>query len=175
VQPAPAIERDSERLAALLARADVRLVIDSSAAARLAGQAAARGGTTAGCIWEVDCGARRCGTEPGPPTITALSEAMATPNVAFDGLMTFPGHVYRSRDRTEVAAAVADEQEAIAATLAAAPSGEIAAETISGGTTPTAWSTQARGQLTELRPGNYVFHDATQVAIGVSRSRSGAR
>jgi D-serine deaminase-like pyridoxal phosphate-dependent protein len=37
----------------------------------------------------------------------------------------------------------------------------------SGGSTPTAWRAQAAGPLTELRPGNYVFHDATQVALGV--------
>ena len=57
-----------ERLAALLERAEVMLVLDSIEAAREASALASRLDRTLRCRWEIDCGARRCGTEPGEVT-----------------------------------------------------------------------------------------------------------
>ena len=157
-----------ERLEALLERARVTFLVDGKVAAAAVGELARRLGATLPCLWEVDCGAGRCGTEPGPPSVVAAQRALDLPGVELDGFLTFPGHVYRSRTSAEVDAAVTDEQEAAHATLAAARAAGLTVQTLSGGTTPTAWRARSGGVLTELRPGNYVFHDATQVALGVA-------
>jgi D-serine deaminase-like pyridoxal phosphate-dependent protein len=85
----------------------------------------------------------------------------------FGGLMTFGGHAYAAADDAALDRAAADEREALAASAAALAEQGIDAATRSAGTTPTAHRLTRDSALTELRPGNYVFYDATQVALGL--------
>jgi D-serine deaminase-like pyridoxal phosphate-dependent protein len=71
-------------------------------------------------------------------------------------------------EATDVRGAADDERRALASTTAALERLGVAVPTRSAGTTPTAWALADAGPVTELRPGNYVFHDATQVALGAA-------
>ncbi len=64
-------------------------------------------------------------------------------------------------------AAAADERDALGDTAQALAALGIETAVRSAGTTPTAHALADAGPITEIRPGNYVFYDATQVALGV--------
>ena len=89
------------------------------------------------------------------------------PHASFDGLLTFGGHAYAATDRARSIAAADDEREAIVQTVDELLARGMEVKVRSVGTTPTSSAMRAAEGITEIRPGNYVFYDATQVALGV--------
>ena len=157
-----------EALVRLAARARLRVVVDDIAVLRAVEDACRRARVSAGYLWEVDCGAGRLGSEPGPVTAGLVAQAGSSRWTPFEGLMTFAGHVYRAGTPEEVAAIAAAEAGAVLSTAAELAGRGIEARALSTGTTPTAHHMELQRGITEARPGNYVFHDATQVALGVA-------
>lgn len=157
-----------DALSRLAVRADVRIVVDDLETLSLVETACRASGASLGYLWEVDCGVGRCGTAPGPTTAALIARARNEhPGVAFDGLMTFGGHAYAAADTAGIVAAAQDEKDALQETASALASLGIEARTLSAGTTPTSHQLVDAGPITEIRPGNYVFHDASQVTLGV--------
>lgn len=157
-----------ERLAALARRVRIRVALDSVEVVAGLDDACARHGVEIGYLWEVDCGVGRFGTPPGTPSAERIAEAVdVAAHASFDGLLTFGGHAYAASGAEGIAAAARDELEAITRTVAALAERGIEAEVRSVGSTPTAHAMRAADAITEIRPGNYVFYDATQVALGV--------
>jgi D-serine deaminase-like pyridoxal phosphate-dependent protein len=154
-----------KRLSSLARDACVRVVVDDSLHVALLDELCRRSRVEIGYLWEVDCGVGRFGTAPGQRTAQLIADAVASaPSCSFDGLLAFGGHAYNGA----VAAAAEDEREAIRTTLAALDARGIEARVRSIGTTPTAHVLEnPAAEITEIRPGNYVFYDATQVALGV--------
>jgi D-serine deaminase-like pyridoxal phosphate-dependent protein len=150
-------------------RVDVRVVLDDIATASMLNEAARRGGHTIRYLWEVDCGVGRCGTSPGTETADrVVSATRQFGHARFDGLMTFGGHAYAASDAAGLITAADDEKDALAQTAAALDELGISVRARSAGTTPTAHQLEEAGPITEIRPGNYVFYDATQVTLGVA-------
>jgi D-serine deaminase-like pyridoxal phosphate-dependent protein len=114
--------------------------------------------------WEVDCGTERLGTPPGSASADAIERAMALAGPRYAGLMTFAGHAYGAIDPELRRGIAIDEQRALAATAAELERRGIGPGTLSVGTTPLA--ALETPYATEYRFGNYVFCDATQVALG---------
>ena len=114
--------------------------------------------------WEVDSGAARLGTPPGEETAEALHSVRDLRRVRLAGVMTFPGHAYGAHDESELKAVAAEEANALRDTAQALEARGISPGVLSAGSTPLA----AHGDdvATEYRFGNYVFNDATQVALG---------
>jgi D-serine deaminase-like pyridoxal phosphate-dependent protein len=166
---APPIGGDRlERLLALARTTRVRVVVDGAEAVGMLDGACKRAGTAVGYLWEVDCGVGRFGTPPGEASADQIARALASADhCTFEGLLAFGGHAYAASDRTGVAAAAADEKRALTATAAALATRGIEVDVLSIGTTPTAHELASADGVTEIRPGNYVFYDATQVALGV--------
>jgi D-serine deaminase-like pyridoxal phosphate-dependent protein len=158
------------RLAALMENANVTLLLDSLDAAGWAAGLGQRLGRGVRCRWEIDCGARRCGTPPGADTVRLASDAFARPRLEFAGFLTFPGHAYGAQDVAGVDAALADEADALMQTAVPARQAGFPDGGASGGTTPTCLRMGDTSPLAEARPGNYVFNDATQVALGVAEA-----
>jgi D-serine deaminase-like pyridoxal phosphate-dependent protein len=164
------------RLAALARRVRLRVVLDSVEALEALIVACRSGGVRIPYLWEVDSGAGRLGTPPGAPTADALAGVPRSQECPFDGLMTFGGHAYAAMSDGDLDAAAEDERAALAASTAALAERGTDVATRSAGTTPTAHRLSADSGITELRPGNYVFYDATQVALGlVDRDRCALR
>ena len=86
---------------------------------------------------------------------------------AHDGLLTFGGHAYAATNRDGIVAAARDERNAISETVRALADRGIETRIRSIGSTPTSHVMEPCDAITEIRPGNYVFHDATQVALQV--------
>lgn len=121
--------------------------------------------------WEVDCGVRRLGTEPGEPTAAAIATVAGDRRARLAGIMTFAGHAYATTSTDELAAVAAAERAALDETVRALAARGIEPGELSVGTTPLSRADVNGGGAggvapTEARYGNYVFYDATQVALG---------
>ena len=159
-----------EALVKLTESAEIRVVLDGLETVELLNNACRRAGVVIPYLWEVDCGVQRCGTPPGSSTADFVTKALQRfPHALFDGLMTFGGHAYLAPDAAGITAAAEDEKEALSLTVEGLESRGIKARARSAGTTPTSHELNDAGPITELRPGNYVFYDATQVTLGVAR------
>lgn len=158
-----------DALVDLSRRVDVRVVLDGVQSVALLDEAARRAGHKLRYLWEIDCGVGRCGTLPGAATVEGVANATRQfVHAEFDGLMTFGGHGYAAADPAGVAAAAQDEKDALELTGTALAELGIQARARSAGTTPTSHQLAEAGPITEIRPGNYVFYDATQVTLGVA-------
>jgi D-serine deaminase-like pyridoxal phosphate-dependent protein len=118
---------------------------------------------------KVDVGFHRCGVDPHDPELPAWLVALASmPGLRLTGLISHAGHAYRARS-ADALAAVADEEARLLHDVAAAARNRgVALGEISVGATPTARYSAAMPGITELRPGNYVYFDRTQVALGAA-------
>lgn len=116
--------------------------------------------------WEVDCGTGRLGTPAGAATVAMLEPLTGLTGVRLAGLMTFPGHAYGVRSDPELAEVATAEGEALSMTAAALRARGIEPGVLSGGSTPAMRVDAGKAAMHEYRPGNYVFYDATQVALG---------
>jgi D-serine deaminase-like pyridoxal phosphate-dependent protein len=157
-----------ERLVALARRVRIRVAVDSVEVVSALDRACARHDTEIGYLWEVDCGVGRFGTPPGAASADPIAHALGiAAHASFDGLLTFGGHAYAATSPDEIAAAARDEHEALGQTVSALADRGIEATVRSVGSTPTTHAMESGEGITEIRPGNYVFYDATQVALGV--------
>jgi D-serine deaminase-like pyridoxal phosphate-dependent protein len=157
-----------ERLLALARRVRVRVVVDNVDVVAQLRRACRRAGVEVGFLWEVDCGVGRFGTAPGAATAEMVAHvAGGASHASFEGLLTFGGHAYGATSRDAILAAARDEREAIVETARALSDRGIETAVRSVGSTPTTLLMESADGITEIRPGNYVFCDATQVALGV--------
>lgn len=115
--------------------------------------------------WEIEVGAARLGTPPGEATALRL-EALAPNAPRLVGLMAFAGHSYAALTTTDRLAVLASERDALAITAAALRARGLEPGVLSVGSTPLAGL--AHAGVDEYRFGNYVFCDATQVALGTA-------
>lgn len=154
----------------LAARATLRLLIDDLGALRAIEAACAAAGRTLHAWLKVDCGYHRAGVDPASAEAVALLQALArSPTLAFDGILTHAGHGYHAATRAALEAIAAEERDVMRALKARAAGLGITVPEISIGSTPTIGITdtpEVLAGIDEIRPGNYVFFDFTQVALG---------
>lgn len=151
------------RLAAIrdLARR-ARIVVASSEPAHVNDLAGL--GVAVDYYWEVECGTGRLGTEPGAPTADAIASLAGLDHVRLAGLMGFSGNAYAAAGDDAMASVAAGERDALSETAAELRVRGIDPGVISVGCTPL--QDLPIDGATEYRYGNYVFYDATQVALG---------
>lgn len=144
------------RLAALRDQTDLRVGVDSAAAAARLADAV----PGLNVLIEVDSGQHRSGVAAGQ--VAALAAACLELGLCVVGAFTHPGHAYLAP--ADVPRAAEDERAALAA-AGEALAGLIDTEPVlSGGSTPTA-ATGLLPPLTEVRPGTYVFGDRQQLHL----------
>lgn len=157
------------RLFALLAAypdAHLATLTDSAEHAAECSAAAVRHGVTLPLWIKVDSGLGRVGVAPGRAAAELTRQVAAMPGLRVRGLMTHAGHAYGAADERAVREIGEWEAECLLATkeqMGAAGDGEI-----SVGSTPTVRVSGQVPGVTEIRPGNYVFCDATQVRLGAA-------
>jgi len=117
---------------------------------------------------KVDSGLGRCGLVPGKDLEEFALWVASLNNLNLTGILTHAGHVYGCKDFQEVEATGRREGELMLAAAERLRSRGLLVKEISIGSTPTALSGGSVPGVTEIRPGNYVFNDAAQVALGVA-------
>jgi D-serine deaminase-like pyridoxal phosphate-dependent protein len=153
------------RLRDLAPAARLAIGVDSVEGAAQAGRLLA--GSPVEVLVEVDSGHHRTGVPPARAGDVAAAARRAGLEVR--GVFTFPGHSY-APDSTRSAAG--DEAAALAVAAGSLRGVGIEPRVLSGGSTPSLGSSLELatdpGDVTELRPGVYVFGDAQQWELGTT-------
>jgi D-serine deaminase-like pyridoxal phosphate-dependent protein len=161
----PLGEAKRRRLRDLLATG-VRLAVglDSAEALAVVASAARESGTRAGVLVEVDAGMHRVGVATPEAAVELARRAAGDEHLEYRGVMFYPGHVR----------AVAGDEDPVLRELSRALGGfrdaleaaGLPPSVVSGGSTPTLWSSHLITGLTEIRPGTNLFNDRTTAVVG---------
>jgi D-serine deaminase-like pyridoxal phosphate-dependent protein len=153
------------RLLALSDRLRLAVGVDSvEGAATLAGVFHGAG-RRLDVLLKIDVGLHRVGVVP--EDAPGLAQRVADlPGLRLRGLFTHGGHAYGEESPQGVAGVAQDEGRTMSEVASAIRAVGIPVETVSVGSTPTARGCMAVAGITECRPGNYVFHDLSQVNLG---------
>lgn len=159
----------ADRLIALKDRASVSIIVDSVEVAEAWSAAMTGRGTTLSVLTKIDVGFHRCGFDPEQQDVRQIVRTVdALPGLRLQGLLSHAGQAYLAATRDEIAQIVAAEAALLDRIRAEASADGIALEEVSVGSTPSAEASMTRPEVTEVRPGNYVFCDRTQVALGAA-------
>jgi D-serine deaminase-like pyridoxal phosphate-dependent protein len=168
--PYPVHPRNAGRVLALMDRASISIIVDHLAVARGWDEAMRAAGRTLDVLVKVDVGFHRCGIDPDPGRATEFLHAVASMRgLRLRGLLSHAGHGYTATSEDELRAIAAREAGVLTGLRDRAAAAGIAIEELSVGATPTLRFSATERGLTELRPGNYVYFDRTQVALGAAR------
>lgn len=116
---------------------------------------------------KVDCGLHRAGVDPCDPTVPAFAVRLArSRHLEFRGLLTHAGQAYHCRTWDEVASVARHERDVVVSLAEKLRRSGVEVADVSVGSTPTVLATDDLSGVTEVRPGNYLFFDAFQVALG---------
>lgn len=159
----PAILSRLEEIHALAARITLRLVVDAAAAI----EALEKVGHPFHVWLKVDCGYHRAGVDPHSPLARELAQRLASsPCLVFDGILSHSGHAYAGRHQAAVRAAAEEERRVMVELAAQLRTAGIEVPAVSIGSTPAMAVVDHLEGVDEVRPGNYVFYDRTQVSLG---------
>ncbi len=153
-----------ERIAQLARDKTVHVAIDSTFAADALDAAARAEGSKIGILVDLDVGLHRTGLQSPADALTLAQLVAQRANLRLDGLFCYPGHVWASA--AEQGPALAAVAALLAETLELWRKSGLSAAIVSGGSTPSAFQSHLVPQLTEIRPGTYIYNDMNTVAAG---------
>lgn len=162
----PAIDpARTKRLAELAARGiTVRVALDGPNGLDALNAAARNFNTKIGVLVDLDVGFHRTGLQTPAATMELAQEIARHANLRLDGLFCYPGHVWLPSD--EQAEELGRIEALLAETLDLWRSSGLNTETVSGGSTPTAYQSHLMPSLTEIRPGTTIYNDMNTVYGG---------
>jgi D-serine deaminase-like pyridoxal phosphate-dependent protein len=164
--PYPLNPANADRVFALAGRIRLSFIVDDVAVARQWSDLASARGRTLDVLIKVDVGFHRCGIDPALPRAAAVvDEIAALPGLRFLGLLSHAGNGYGAATERDARAVAAEEARLLRDIDAAA---NVTSTEISVGATPTARFSVDESGITEMRPGNYVYFDRTQVGLGAA-------
>lgn len=167
--PYPLNPVNAERVIELLDRTRLSFIVDHLGVAEGWSAAMRAAEREVDVLVKVDVGFHRCGIDPDVNGAADLVARIASlPGLRFRGLLSHAGHGYGAASEEQMRS-IADAEANTMRTLADAVRalGVEVAE-ISVGATPTARYSLHQEGLTELRPGNYIYFDRTQVSLGAA-------
>ena len=168
--PYPVHPSKAARVVSLLDKVTLSIIVDHPRIAREWSEAMTAAGRVLPVLVKVDVGFHRCGVNPESPAALELIEAVAKlPGLKLLGLLSHAGHAYHAANEDALRQVAFDEAETMTRLAERAQARGIAIEEISVGATPPARFSMGEPGVTELRPGNYVYNDRTQVGLGAAR------
>jgi D-serine deaminase-like pyridoxal phosphate-dependent protein len=157
-----------QRLRALSKRAKLSVGLDSPVGAKFLSDAFSAAGEKIDYVIEIDSGLNRCGVLPGRPAVELLKTIKDFPGIRFKGIFTHAGHAYGKQNIEQVKDVSRVESETMVETANRFKDLGVQPEVVSVGSTPTMRVWEGRGGVNEIRPGNYIFLDGMQIALGVA-------
>ena len=156
------------RLAALSKEVNISIGLDSVAAARKLSDVFAASGLSIEYLIEINSGLNRCGVLPGKEAVELFQTVDTLPSLRFKGIFTHAGQVYGADSLSKVKEVSCHESTIMAETAQAFAEVGTSPDLVSVGSTPTMKVWQGHEAVNEIRPGNYIFHDAIQVSLGAA-------
>lgn len=167
--PYPLNPANAPRVLALLDRTHLSFIVDHAAVARGWSEAITTTGREVDVLVKVDVGFHRCGIDPGAADAVNFVEMVAQlPGLRLRGLLSHAGHAYGATSDADAERLAADEARTMTGLADRVRARGVAIEEISVGATPTVRYSVEQPGVTELRPGNYIYCDRTQVALGAA-------
>ncbi len=164
--PYPVNPANASRVAALTDRARISIIVDHLDVARGWSEAMTRTGRTLDVLVKVDVGFHRCGIDPRREGLGFIQAIASLRGLSLRGLLSHAGHGYHAASEDELRAVATTEAEILVDLRDRAGRSGIELDELSVGATPTLRFSAEQKGLTELRPGNYVYFDRTQLALG---------
>ncbi len=147
------------------------ICLDSVELATMMGEIAAREGKNLDIVLIVDTEYKRFGVDWRQAHEFA-EQIVRLKGVRFRGIRSHDGRTYRMPTMEERMQAAKEEAERMADVAERIRQLGVDCDLVSIGSTPGAYFVLQNGWtegITELRPGNYVFHDRMQISLGVAR------
>jgi len=151
-----------ERLRKLNRQIHLETGIDNPIQAKMLSEKFFRENKPVEVLIEVDTGDARTGLQPGKPVLEFANLIIQLPGLKLRGIFTHDGHSYRARDIFEVNQFFKKSQEEMLRTANMLRLACIQVEEISVGSTPSYLVADILPDITEVRPGTYIFLDAAQ-------------
>jgi D-serine deaminase-like pyridoxal phosphate-dependent protein len=167
--PYPLNPVNAERVIELLDRTRLSFIVDHPDVAAGWSDALTREGRDVDVLVKVDVGFHRCGIDPAHRDAADLvARIAALPGLRFRGLLSHAGHGYGAGSESEIEAIAKREVEILGDLKRRIHALGTEVEEISVGATPTVRHSVNLGGINELRPGNYIYFDRTQVSLGAA-------
>ena len=158
----------ARRLLTLSDRMRLAIGADSVEGATSVGDVFAAAGRRIDVLLKVDCGYHRVGV--APEKAAAIAKRLADlPGIALRGIFTHAGQAYLASGRAEIEEIARREGEILVSAAGMIRAEGLPVDEVSVGSTPTARTAMTVPGVTECRPGNYVYHDASQVTLETCR------
>ena len=153
-----------QRLMQVAKKTRLTVALDSLMLAQQLSEAAREAQVEVGVLAEVDAGLNRVGVSPGPELMELARGMRALPNLRFEGIDFYPGHIRDTGERG--AEQLRKLSELVQCMLDDFRRDGIEVHVVSGGSTPTLFRSHEVRGLNEIRPGTYVYNDVNTVASG---------
>jgi D-serine deaminase-like pyridoxal phosphate-dependent protein len=151
--------RKAARLANLSKQADPIGVVDCVEHVDMLDTAAQEYGARIRTVVEVDLGLKRCGTQPGAPTVALAKDVHSRGGLTFEGLMAWEGHALRIKDVDEKRATVEEAVTKLLDTARQCRDADLPINIISCGGTGTYPLSAAVHGITEIEAGGGIYGD----------------
>jgi D-serine deaminase-like pyridoxal phosphate-dependent protein len=154
----------ARRIVSLPDRARVTVALDSATAVDHMAAAARPIGRPVGVYVELDIGMHRVGVPSVEEAIHLTQLVRRTPPLEYAGIAFYPGHIREPVGEQD--AKLEEIDHALREAVAAMARAGVRPPVVSGGSTPTIWRSHEVQEVTEIRPGTYVFNDRTTAEVG---------
>jgi len=167
--PYPINPSNADRVIALLDRTRLSFIVDHPVVAKQWSDAMVRAGKEVDVLVKIDVGFHRCGIDPEVREALATIKGMASlPGLRFRGLLSHAGQAYHAHSEEELRKMAEGEAQGMRDLAERCRKNGVPVEEVSAGATPPARFSLQQVGFTEFRPGNYVYFDRTQVALGAA-------
>ena len=167
--PYPINPVNADRVIALVDRARLSFIVDHPQVAQQWSRAMTAARKHVDVLVKVDVGFHRCGIDPSASgAVEMIRGVAALPGLRFKGLLAHAGHSYHAHSDDELRRMAQDEAATLGDLVARCRDQGIQLDEVSAGATPPARFSLQQDGFTEFRPGNYVYFDRTQVALGAA-------
>ena len=149
-----------ERLARLARTARMLVCVDDAGNVDALSAAALRHGVQLECLVEIDCGAHRCGIEPGAAAVALAGRIAAADGLLFAGLQAYQGAAQHIRDYGARRAAIDMAARQTRGTVEMLAAAGLECGIVAGAGTGSYVFEAGSGLYNEMQCGSYVFMDA---------------
>jgi D-serine deaminase-like pyridoxal phosphate-dependent protein len=167
--PYPLNPVNADRVIALIDRTRLSFIVDHPVVARQWSDAMTAARQQVDVLVKIDVGFHRCGIDPSAANAVAMIRGVAgLPGLRFKGLLSHAGHAYHAHSEPELCELAKNEAATLRDLVEHCRREGLQIEEVSAGATPPARFSLHQDGFTEFRPGNYVYFDRTQVALGAA-------
>ena len=167
--PYPINPSNADRVIALFDRTHLSFIVDHPVVAKQWSECMTRARKEVDVLVKIDVGFHRCGIDPDTrDVLPMIKDVAALPGLRLKGLLSHAGQTYHAHSEKELRIMAEAEAQTMGDIAERCKKNGVPIEEVSAGATPPARFSIKYKEFTEYRPGNYVYFDRTQVALGAA-------